>query len=270
MDRVDTNVATTWQIEPLIKETKDIDKVLSLPYTPLKLDFSQFSAAENELGDRGVMLLSVSDPLATVVPLFDYSDFLVQSFLNRPKIVNLLDSFYERLYQLIHCVSREVSDTVFRLCGPEYITPPMLPPDYFDQFVTKYDRELIRLIQESANYACLHCHGNLGPIVEHVIEMQPDMLEPIEPPPHGDVSLGELKKRTKDRICLMGYIEFSDLETCSQQEVDRKVKDAVEAGSPGGGYILLPSSAPIVSPLPPKTEQNLIQFLQSGRKYGQY
>lgn len=68
----------------------------------------------------------------------------------------------------------------------------------------------------------------------------------------------------------MGYIEFSDLELCSKEEVDKKVKEAIREGSPGGGYILLPSFTPIASPLSKKTAENLIQFLKSGRKYGQY
>ena len=101
------------------------------------------------------------------------------------------------------------------------------------------------------------------------MKMKPNMLEPIEPPPHGDLTLLELKEKIGNKICLMGYIEFSDLESCSIEEIDKKVKKAIEDGSPGGGYILLPSSSPITSPLPNKTEKNLIQFLKSGRKYGQ-
>ena len=268
IDRVNKNVATTWQVEPLIKKIKDVEKILSLPYVPLKIDLSQFLTAEKELGDKGIMGLSMPDPLGAAVPLFNYSEFLIQSFINRDKILNLLDFFYERLYQLIKRVSKEVKETVFRIFGPEYITPPMLPPEYFDQFVTKYDAKLIKLIQESGNFACIHCHGKLKPILEAIMKMKPDMLEPIEPPPHGDLTLLELKEKIGNEICLMGYIEFSDLEFCSTEEIDKKVKKAIEDGS-GGGYILLPSSTPITSPLPKKTEENLIQFLKSGREYGQ-
>ena len=268
IDRVDKDVATTWQMGPLIKDIKDVEKILSLPYVPLKLDLSQFLTAEKELGDKGIMGLSMPDPLGAVVPLFNYSEFLIQSFTNRTKILNLLGFFYERLYQLIKCVSEEVKETVFRVFGPEYITPPMLPPEYFDQFVTRYDTKLVRLIQESGNFACIHCHGKLKPILKAIMKMKPDMLEPIEPPPHGDLTLLELKERIGSEICLMGYIEFSDLEFCSIKEVDKKVKKAIEDGSSEGGYILLPSSTPIISPLPKKTEENLIQFLKSGRKYG--
>lgn len=269
IDRVNKNIATTWQVEPFIKEIKDVDKILSLPYLPLKLDLSQFLITEKELGDRGIMGLSMPDPLGAVVPLFNYSDFLIQSFTNKNKILNLLDFFYERLYQLIKYVSKEVKKTVFRIFGPEYITPPMLPPEYFDQFVTRYDAKLIKLIQESDNFACIHCHGRLKSILEEIIKMRPNMLEPIEPPPHGDLTLLELKKKIGNKICLMGYIEFSDLEYCSLEEIDKKVRKAIEDGSPGGGYILLPSSSPIASPLSNKLEKNLIQFLKSGRKYGQ-
>ena len=58
-DRVNKNVATTWQVEPFIKEIKDVDKILSLPYLPLKLDLSQFLITEKELGNKGIMGLSI-------------------------------------------------------------------------------------------------------------------------------------------------------------------------------------------------------------------
>jgi len=270
VERVDDNVATTWQVEPFIKEEKDVERILSLPYKPIKPSLNHFFEAQKKLGDRGLMLLSLGDPLGVTVPLFRYEGFLNYAHRRKNEVLELLNTMHERFIDLYRYLTSMVHGTVFRIWGPEYVTPPTMAPSYFDEFVAQYDSELIRIVQESGNYSCIHCHGKLDAVLERIVEMKPDMLEPIEPPPRGDVTLPELKRRAGDHMCLMGYIEAWDLELGSREVVDSKVEEAVSEGAPGGGYIMLPSATPIVSPLPRNIEENLIQYLQSGRKYGQY
>jgi hypothetical protein len=268
--RVEDGVATTWQMEPLLKTIGDVDKLLSLPYEPANPDLSRFFATQEALGDRAVMVLSMSDPVAMGAQLFKYENFLFYALSKKAKILELFDFFHERLCDLYRRVARTVSETVFRIIGPEAVAPPAMSPKYFEDLVVRYDQELIGIIKKSRNFACIHCHGKLKSVVDKIAEMQPDMLEPIEPPPYGDITLTELKKRIGDETCLMGYMEFSDLETCTTREINKKVKEAVEEGAPGGGYILLPSATPIKFSMPRRIEASLIQFLKSGRKYGGY
>ena len=50
--------------------------------------------------------------------------------------------------------------------------------------------------------------------------------------PYGDMTLPESKIKVGDETRLMGYIELKDLETCTPEEVNKKVKEAIEQGAP--------------------------------------
>jgi len=268
--RVDDGVATTWQVEPYIKGLKDIDKVLSLPFRPLKPNLKWIKEAQRKIGERGLLVLSVGDPLGVVVPLFKYEHFLFYALSNKNKIKSLMEFFHERLKKLYNQVSREVKDVIFRFWGPEYITPPAMAPKYFEKLVVQYDQDLIETIKRNGNIVCIHCHGKIKAVLEMIKSMKPDILEPIEPPPYGDVTLRVLKNKLGDEICLMGYIEYEDLVSSEPATVRRIVRKVIREGAPGGGYIMIPSAIPIKMPLPVKAEINIIELLKAGREYGLY
>ncbi len=63
-------------------------------------------------------------------------------------------------------------------------------------------------------------------------------------------------------------IEISGRETPA--EIDARVKEMMEAAKAGGGYVLMPTAAPINIPLSPRTEANYLAFIEAGYKYGGY
>lgn len=267
--RVDDGVASTWQVEPLIKKLDDIDKVLSVPYEPLKPDLSKIREKKKELGSKAIVTISIGDPVGVVVPLFRYERFLSYAIREKSKIMELLDTFHERLYGLYKRLSEEVDDVLFRIWGPEYVTPPAMAPRYFKEFVLRYDEQFVDVIQKNRNFACVHCHGPLKRVIKDIASMNPSVLDPVEPPPKGDMSLADLKKEVGDSLCLLGYVELQDLEAKKPKEIDGMIKRIMEKGAPGGGYILGPSATPIRS-ISKRVERNLIQFLISGNRYGTY
>ena len=95
-------------------------------------------------------------------------------------------------------------------------------------------------------------------------------LDPIEPPPDGDIELSEVKRRYGDRLCLFGNVELRDLEHSSRAKVDALVKKAMDEAKEGGGFVLMPTAAPINVPLSRKTEENYLQYIDSGLRYGRY
>ena len=90
--------------------------------------------------------------------------------------------------------------------------PTNLPPEYFADFVTPYVKRMSELIHQYGAKMRLHCHGNIARVLDEIMKTEPDALDPIEPPPDGDIELGEVKKRIGDKVCLFGNIEMSLLE----------------------------------------------------------
>jgi len=267
--RQDDGVATTWTVKYFLENEGDIEKFFSIPYGPLTPNLARFYKAQRSLGEGGLMLLSLEDPLCAVASLFRYENFLREALASKSKIMELLKLMHERLYDFYESLSRRVQQTVFRICGPEYVSPPVLSSEFFDEFVVRFDRELVKVVKDHGNFACIHCHGKLDAVLEKIAAMKTDALEPLEPPPSGDLPLNQIKKRIGDKICLMGYIQYRDLANGSKDEIERKCREAIEMGAEGGGYVILPTAGPITAPSERELE-NHKQLLISAKKYGKY
>ncbi len=261
---------TVWTEEHFCKNIKDAKKVLSIPYSPVFPDISEFKQADKRLGNEGILMVDLLDPVCVVASLFSFTDFLILALTEEKLIIDLLDTVYERIYRYYEYLLENGVVTLYRIVGPEYATPPYLAPSYFDRFVSRYDRDLISLIHSYGGFARIHCHGKIEQVLDQIISMQPDAIEPIEPPPDGDMDLGEAKKRTGNKITLMGNIEERCFETYSKKEIDALVCKTIEEGAFGGRFVLLPTSMPLTSPLNPKTKENIIQYIDSALRYGKY
>jgi len=268
--RVDGDVNTTWRLEHWLKDEEDVRRFLSLPFKPILADTSGFGPAAERIGDAGLLLISVADPLLMVSELFDFSTFLTLVFTARSCIDALMELMSERLYAYLEPVIAAWPGACYRICGPEYATPPYLPPRLFKELVVDYDRKLIGMIHRAGAYARIHCHGRIGQVLDLLAELEPDALDPIESSPDSDITLAEVKRRIGDRISLFGNIQLRDLEYRTEAEVEDLVRQAIDTAAGGGRFVLMPTSAPIISPLPAQTERNYIRFIEAGLKYGRY
>ncbi|MCD6518357.1 MAG: hypothetical protein J7M05_00330, partial [Anaerolineae bacterium] len=149
-------------------------------------------------------------------------------------------------------------------------TPPFLPPSFFARFVVPYVREMVELIHSKGARVRLHCHGRLRQVLDMIAETGSDALDPCEAPPDGDITLAEIKARVGDKLCLFGNLQPRLLEHGSLEDVERAVKECMEAAKDGGGYVIMPTAAPIESPLRKKAEENYLYFFEYAHKYGQY
>ncbi len=269
LQRVDPDVHTVWTLEHLLKTVDDIELYLSLPHEPPEPVMRRFYREQGELGERGVMMLSVSDPVCEAAELFEMGRFLVHAITEPDAIGRLLDAIHERqMVALRRILDNDVRDVIFRICGPEYATPPYLSPEYFRRFVTPYLTEIIAEIRKGGAFARTHCHGRIGRVLDQMVEAGSQGLDPVEPPPDGDITLGEVKGLYGDRLCLFGNIELRELETSDPDRIEHLVRTAIEEGAAGGGFVLMPTAAPINVPLSPRTEENYLRSIEAGLKYG--
>ena len=83
-------------------------------------------------------------------------------------------------------------------------------------------------------------------ILDDIAGMGCDGLDPIEPPPQGDVALWEVRERYGENMVLFGNLEASDLVNLPASEFESKIRQALEEGTkgPGRGFVLQPSACP--------------------------
>ena len=155
---------------------------------------------------------------------------------------------------------------MFWFGGSEQATPPMMSPRMYDALVAKYDGPLFELVHQHDCYVHVHCHGKISGILDRLVELGVDLLNPVEPPPQGDIEMGEAKRRVDGRITLMGNIEFRDLEFAEPDEIEKKVRHAIEDG--GKKHTILYPSARGITDVSERYRENAIRYIEAGLKYG--
>ena len=264
------NVKTVWTVEHFCKSENDITRYLSRPFFPMPVDSSEFTPLNHAVGEQGLVLCDTGDAICSVASLFEFGEFMVLAMTQPALIRALCEQAHARIMHVLRATLEAGCGPLFRIFGAEYCTPPYLPPSSFREFVLPYVREMVALIHQYGGYARIHCHGRIGQVLDMIIETGADAIDPLEPPPDGDITLKEVKERVGDQLILFGNMELKYLETETPQEIDARVCEMMDAAKSGGGFVLMPTAAPINIPLSPRTEANYIAFIEAGYKYGIY
>ncbi|GAG16903.1 unnamed protein product, partial [marine sediment metagenome] len=252
--RDQADLLTTWTTEHFVKNVDDLDKWLSISYEPGEVNVDRIKKAEKEIEDNGIPFVDTGDPILIVAELFSLEDFLLNWITHRKKIIYAMDVIFERQYEELEKALELGAGPAFRIVGPEYATPPYVPPEDFRELVVKYDRRLIELIHKYGGFARVHCHGRIGKVLPMFVEMGADGTDPVEAPPSGDIELAEAKRLYGNDLVLFGNMQLRDLEYATPEEMDELVKKSMDAAKKGGGYVLMPTASPINVPLKPQTE----------------
>jgi uroporphyrinogen decarboxylase len=112
----------------------------------------------------------------------------------------------------------------------------------------------------------LHCCGGLYPIMEDLIEIGVDVLNPVQVSAK-DMATRRLKAEFGDRISFCGGIDTHQvLPHGSPQEVQMEVQRRIKDLAPGGGYLLAAVHA-IQPDVPPG---NVCAMFEAALSYGHY
>ncbi|MDO8681861.1 MAG: uroporphyrinogen decarboxylase family protein [Armatimonadota bacterium] len=247
----------------LIADDEDIEKYMSLPYEPPEYDLSNAFSLHKSVGDRGIILLGFDDPMYQMASLFHYEDFCIRTLTDLPSIKRMVDWAFERSLEnmkLVVAASGDM-DCVFHTSGPELCTPPMIPPSVFAELVTPYMRQLVEVAHKAGKLAAIHCHGRVRQVFEQMIETGADMLEPIEPPPQGDISLSELLNQASGAICLMGHVQDQDFYSAPEGYFTTWVKGIAKTVGGRTGYIMSPTCTPFDIPCTDTYKRNYMEWL---------
>jgi hypothetical protein len=267
--RRDPDVNTTWTEEHLLKDVDDLKALLEIPEPSPdgSVDISQVIEAEAVLGDTGIVMIDTPDPLCLAASLFDMAQYTVVAMTEQTLFHRLLERFASILLPKTEAVSAALPGRLWRIYGPEYASPPFLPPYLFREYVCRYVSPMIAAIHRHGGYARIHSHGNLRAILDDIAAMEADGLDPIEPPPQGDVTLSYVRQRYGKDMVLFGNLEASDIENLPTDQFSEKVKRALNEGTAGGGrgFVLMPSACPygrVLSPLAMKNYESIVQLVE--------
>ncbi len=261
---------TVWTVEALLKDAADVEAYLAVPDDALaeRIDLGPLEAEQRALGDRGIVMVDSEDPLCAAASLLSMEDYTVLAFTEPALFHRLLEKTARRIHERTAEVSRRFPGRLWRIYGPEYASEPLLPPAMFREYVVRYVEPMIRAIHAHGGYARIHCHGRLKNILDMIAGMGADGLDPIEPPPQGDVELRDVRRRHGRQLVLFGNLEIADIETLPTPRFAEKVKRALDEGTAGRGrgFVLMPSAAPFgreVSALTIRNYETIIRLVET-------
>lgn len=252
--------------EYLLKEPNDITKLLSIPYEPYPVSADVYRDTVAELGDAGIVLFGLDHPMYALQRLIGSEHFALWSLEAEELLLEAMNIFAVRVRNHAKAALNAGISGVFAWAGPELCIPPLMSPAAFDKYVFALDKPLIDLIHDAGGNVWVHCHGKMKPVLSRFVEMGVDVLNPIEPPPMGDVTMPEAFEIVRNRMGLEGNIETHDFMVASKEKLLRNIFETLEAGR-GKRLILCPSSGYMenVDPSPDEIDKWLLYVTEAVR-----
>ncbi len=258
--RRNTQVDTVWTTEHLLKTVDDLDAYLQLPegFFLEEINVAPLIEEDARTGDCGIVMVDTEDPICAAASLFSMEDFLMIALTEPTRMHRLLEKLAGPIYARTERVSQDFPEHLWRVYGAEYAAEPFLPPRLFREYVVRYTEPMVRAIRKHGGFARIHCHGRIRAILDNVCEMGADAIDPIEPPPHGDVDLEFVRRQYGERLVLFGNIELCDIESMEPTEFRRLVERTLHDGArgQGRGFVLMPSASPNGRQITARTMKN--------------
>jgi hypothetical protein len=260
LTRRSPDLDSIWTLEHLLKSTDDLKAYLELPDEIFaeRTDVTRLIEEDKRLGDRGIVMVDTEDPLCAAAYLFSMEDFTVIALTEQKLFHRLLEKLSHHIYTRTQETAEKFPGHLWRIYGPEYATEPYLPPHLFEEYVVRYTGPMVETIQKHGGFARIHCHGRIHAVLDYIAEMNPTAIDPIEPPPQGDVELSYVRRRYGKDLVLFGNIEFAAIENTEPAEFEKLVAKTLKDGTVGDGkgFVLMPSSAPISRKITPRVLTN--------------
>lgn len=258
-----------WIKEHLVKDVEqDYKKILAMFINPWEKDTVEIDKASVYIGDDGLIGNSAGVPSFYWFMARGSIQDAIMDYYDYPDIMKKFTQAYtEYILEYIKASCAKSKPDYF-IFGGSYASMSIISPMFYRQHNLPFLQKACELLKEFGVPSCVHMCGKSNEMVEvFAQETELNMLEPLERPPGGNVSLKEVKQKYGRRLCLKGNVNtFVTLAMGTPRDVEEEVKKCIEDAAEGGGFILgsgdqVPGDTP---------EQNFTAMIKAAKKYGKY
>lgn len=265
IERISTIGEPSYMVEYMVKEPKDLKKLLLIEYEPIPFQTDDYLQKQACLGDRGVVMIHVDNAGYALQRLIGSENLAYFSVDCRDELDEIMHIFSIRIREFVLSAIAEGITSPFQWVGPELFIPPLMSPRDFEDFIYRWDKPLCDDIHNAESHVWVHCHGKVGNFVERYIDMGVDILNPLEPPKNGDIHLETMIEKFGNRIGWEGNIEIQEIIQTDSEQLKELICTCVKAGNKSGRFILCPSAGFMEYPFPSKQYiDNLLLYLRYG------
>jgi hypothetical protein len=239
---------TTWVVEPLIKEKRDINLIGEFVTAP-KCDVEEVNRVVEAFGQRGLVrayiccfdVFGQPGTWQDATCLVGVERLIMGTYDDPAWVHELLGILFRRKKVFVESLAGARYD-ILELGGGS-ASSTVISPRLFDEFVAPYDSQLIELAHRAGQRIAYHTCGGMMPILENIAAMHPNAMETLTPSAMGgDMNLAEARWRIPGDICMIGgFDQFHFFKGCTVEQTRAEVRRCFEAAGRNGAYILCPS-----------------------------
>ena len=225
-----------WNIEEkgVISSPEDYDR---FPWDEAsKLDFSKFYKAQPFL-PKGMKMIAISGKIFTLTwMLMGFQNFCLSLYLQEELVRKIIEKIGEIQVEATKKLL-EIPDLGGILIADDlaYYSGLMIDPRFFRKWVFPWYEELAALCRKHDLLFILHSDGNIWKIMEDIIAIGFDAINPVDPT---SMDIREVKEKVGHKIGIIGNIDTDLLARGSPEEVRELTKKRIKEIAPGGGYAL--------------------------------
>jgi len=218
-----------------------------------------------ELSGDSYMIICHGDATYSIPSGDKMTDFVVRLFEHGDEVKREAD---RNVTRALERGRRLVDNGIdgFALCADYcFNTGPFLSPKMFSEFITPFLARLVAGYRDMGAYVIKHTDGNIMPILDQLVSCRPHAIHSIDSQAK-DMDIKVIKKMVGDKVCLIGGVQCSLLQTGTEEEIIEDCKYVLKHGMPGGGYIYSTSNVAFKGlPL-----ERYMLVLEMRKKYGWY
>jgi len=192
------------------------------------------------------------------------NDFMIMVYEDRQLVEDILEVETQHYVKMTKALVDAGVDIVWPADDVAFKTGLFLPPKIMKEI---WVPRMARIFEPAVNAnvpIIFHSDGKIDDIVEDLIEMGLDCLNPMDP--YG-IDYRDYKKRFGSRLCLSGNVDIEfPLSKGTPEDVEKDVKEHMEILKPGYGYVATCSHS-IVNYI---SHENVIAYINAIHKYGVY
>ncbi|MFB6291074.1 MAG: uroporphyrinogen decarboxylase family protein [Candidatus Bipolaricaulia bacterium] len=199
-------------------------------------------------------------------------DVFLQNLVRNPEFAEtLLHKITEKCKTLMDSFLGELEGSADIICiGDDLGTQEslLMSPDTYREVLKPIHAEYIAFIKEKTDAKIFfHTDGDVFPLIDDLIEIGVDILNPVQTSAGRMSELTKLKSQFGDEMVFCGAIDTKDLlPNGTPEEVKAETKKVMKILGPGGGY-LVSAVHTIMEEVP---AENVIAMVDAVREFGSY
>jgi uroporphyrinogen decarboxylase len=225
-----------------------------------------FHVLEEELKGRFSIHAEVSSPLDYLMDYLGYQNALMAMIMEPEKVKQILERYTVGVVKMASDLGKHNDIDAIKISSP-FAGGGFISPEDYLTFELPYLRQVSNSIKENGKFAYVHTCGSINDRLEAMAEAGLSGLECLDPPPLGNVELGDAFSRIGGKMFIKGNIDsVNTLLEGSEEQITEDVKQRIACGMKNQGFIL--STACSIAPKVP--EENVQMLSRLVKKFGQY